>query len=61
MCGPLQKHASISDSKYFVTFIDDFSRKSSVFFMKNKSETFNKFKYFKQVVEVKTNAKIGCL
>jgi hypothetical protein len=29
--------------------------------MKKKSETFNKFKYFKQVVETKTNAKIGYL
>jgi transposase InsO family protein len=59
-CGPLQ-HALLSDSKYFVTFIDDFSRKAWVFFMKKKSETFNKFKYFKQVVKAKTNAKIGCL
>jgi len=58
-CGPLQ-HASLSDFKYFVTFIDDFSRKVWVFFMKKKNETFNKFKYFKQVVEAKTDV-IGCL
>jgi hypothetical protein len=29
--------------------------------MKKKNETFNKFKYFKQVAETKTNAKIGYL
>jgi hypothetical protein len=29
--------------------------------MKKKNETFNKFNYLKQVVEAKTNAKIGCL
>jgi hypothetical protein len=29
--------------------------------MKKKNETFNKFKYFNQVVEAKTNTKIGCL
>jgi len=59
-CGPLQ-HASLSDFKYFVIFTYDFSRKAWVFFMKKKNETFNKFKYFKQVVEAKTNAKIGYL
>jgi 5'-3' exoribonuclease 2 len=59
-CGPLQ-HASLSDFKYFVTFTYDFSRKAWVFFMKKKSETFNKFKYFKQVMEVETNAKNGYL
>ncbi len=59
-CGPLQ-HASSSDFEHFVIFTNDFSRKEWVFFMKKKNETFNKFKYFKQVVETKTNARISCL
>ena len=37
MCGPLE-FLSIYHVVYFLTFIDDFSRKSWVYFLKNKSE-----------------------
>ena len=37
---------SIGGHKYFVTFIDDFSRCCVVYFMKNKSEAPAKYKEF---------------
>ena len=42
-------------------FIDDFTRMAWVFFLKEKSEAFNKFKAFKLLVENETEAKIKCL
>ena len=39
ICGPLEV-PSLSHTVYFLTFIDDFSRKSWVYFLKNKSEVF---------------------
>lgn len=45
------KIAAIGGAKYFVTFIDDYSRKAFVFTMKSKSEVFAKFVQFKKFVE----------
>lgn len=58
--GPV-KQASNSGKKYMVTFIDTFSRYTWVYFMKEKSETFSKFKEFKEVAEAETKKSIGCL
>jgi transposase InsO family protein len=44
--GPMQTQ-SIGERFYFLTFIDDFSRKIWIYFTKNKSETFSRFKDFK--------------
>ena len=44
-----------------VTFIDDFSWYVWVFFMKEKSETFSKFKEFKETVEGEVGKKICCI
>lgn len=60
VCGPLQT-ASLSGARYFVTFIDDFSRKTWVYFLKTKDEVFNIFKSFKVLVENETDRKIKCL
>lgn len=49
VCGPLQVE-SIGGSRYFVTFIDDFSRCVSVHFIKRKAEVFEKFKLFEAMV-----------
>ena len=38
--------ASIDSAKYFVTFIDDYTRWCTVFFLRHKSEVFDKFKEF---------------
>src|ERR1044072_4149718 len=48
-------------SRYFVKFIDDFSRKVWVYFMVHKSEVFAKFKVWKAEVENQTGRKIKYL
>ena len=44
--------------KYFLTFIDDYSKCTRIFCIKNKSETANCFKEFVNLVENKFNKKI---
>ena len=41
----------ICKNKYFITFIDDFSRYRYLFLIKKKSEALDKFKIFKTKVE----------
>jgi hypothetical protein len=50
LCGPLSS-PSFSGCKYFLTFIDDFSRRTWVYFLKFKSEVFDKFLAYKALVE----------
>jgi len=50
ICGPI-KPISNSNKRYFINFIDDFSRKVWVYFLAEKSEAFNVFKSFKNLVE----------
>ncbi|GKV30830.1 hypothetical protein SLEP1_g39605 [Rubroshorea leprosula] len=52
---------SIGGCSYFVTFIDDFSRKVWIFMLKRKSDAFEKFKKFKALVENQKGTKIKCL
>ena len=42
---------SIGSSRYFLTFIDDYSRKMWVYFLEEKSQVFDIFKNFKAYVE----------
>jgi len=56
--GPLDI-PSLGGSRYFVTFIDDFSRWTSLYTMKAKSETFECFKRFHVYAEKHTGARIG--
>jgi transposase InsO family protein len=51
LCGPLS--SPFSRCKYFLTFIDDFSRHTWVYFLKLKSEVFDKFLAYKAIVEKK--------
>ena len=53
LCGPMQT-ASLGGNKYFITFIDDFSRMCWVYFLRNKFETFHVFKKFKVMVELQS-------
>jgi hypothetical protein len=46
VCGPMSI-ASISRSMYYVSFIDDFSRKTWIYFLKTKDEVFSKFQELK--------------
>jgi transposase InsO family protein len=53
--------ASLGGSRYYVTFIDDFSRKVWVYFLKNKSDVFETFKKWKAMVETESGLKLKCL
>eukprot|EP00253_Pinus_taeda_P009176 PITA_09176 len=57
LCGPLPV-ASFSGCKYFLTFIDEFSRRTWVYFLKLKSEVFNTFLAFKAFVEKQSGHQI---
>ena len=46
VCGPMPS-MSLSVYEYYVKFIDDYSRKTWIYFLKTKSEVFGKFKQFK--------------
>jgi transposase InsO family protein len=50
LCGPLSS-PSFSGCKYFLTFIDDFSRHTWVYLLKLKSKFFDKFLAYKGLVE----------
>ena len=41
----------LTGNKYVLTFIDDYTRKTWVYFLKQKSEVFEKFYHFKALVE----------
>ena len=43
VCGPMSSN-SLSGYAYYVSFIDDYSRKIWIYFLKNKDELFSKFK-----------------
>ena len=59
VCGPMDE--SIGGKRYFVSFIDDFSRCCAVYFLKNKSEVFEKFKEFEATVTNECEQNIGTL
>ena len=58
--GPVSV-SSYSDAQYFVSFIDDYSRKVWIYFMKHKSDVFDIFKKWKAQVENQTSRKIKYL
>ncbi|KAJ9556430.1 hypothetical protein OSB04_011044 [Centaurea solstitialis] len=60
VCGPFRS-ATRHDERYFVTFIDDFSRYGYVYLIKHKSETIEVFKTFQNEVENQLNRKIKTL
>ena len=50
VCGPLSSPAR-GGYLYFITFTDDFSRYGYIYLMRHKSESFEKFKIFKNEVQ----------
>ena len=57
ICGPMSS-SSLSGYVYYISFIDDFSRKTWVYFLKNKDEVLSKFKEFKALIENHKEKKI---
>jgi len=60
ICGPTRVR-SFQGDRYFILFIDDCSRMTWVTFLKEKSKSLDKFKYFKEMVENELDMKIKCL
>jgi transposase InsO family protein len=52
---------SLGNFVYYVLFIDDYSRKTWIYFLKAKDEVFNKFQEFKALVENLSERKIKVL
>ncbi len=60
VCGPLQVE-SVGGSRYFVMFVDDFTRFISIYFIKSKAEVFEKFKLFEVMMSSECDANIAKL
>ena len=60
VCGPMQTQ-SIGGAKHFVTFIDNYTRCCTVYFMKHKSEVLHKFKEFQVTTSNDAGRAIGTL
>lgn len=55
ICGPMNT-TSIIGARDFLLFVDDFSRKMWVYFLKLKSDMFKEFQEYKALVE----KELGC-
>jgi hypothetical protein len=60
LCGPTRTKSTYGEH-YFMLIIDDYTRLTWVYFLKEKSEAFEKFKTYKALVENETDLKIKCL
>ena len=48
-------------NKYFLSLIDDYSRKDWLYLLKSKDETFNAFKNWKSLIENQSNKRVKFL
>lgn len=60
VCGPINPQSN-GGNTYFITFTDDFSRKTWVYFLHDKASVFDIFKKFKVAVEGESGCRIQCL
>ncbi|GAU46899.1 hypothetical protein TSUD_296780 [Trifolium subterraneum] len=60
ICGPINP-SSNGGCRYFITFIDDYSRKTWTYPLKEKSSAFEVFKRYKALIEKESNQFIKCL
>jgi transposase InsO family protein len=60
VCGQMPS-SSINGYVYYVSFIDDYSRKTWIYFLKTKDEVFSKFKEFKALIENLSEKRIKIL
>ena len=58
--GPAQ-NVSLGGSRYFVSFIDDYTRHTWIYLIEKKSEVFDCFRDLKGFVETESGRKIKCL
>jgi hypothetical protein len=60
VCGPMSRK-SLSGCEYYLTFIDDYSRKTWIYFLKAKSMVFAWFQEFRALVENQSGKRIKVL
>jgi hypothetical protein len=51
----------LKGERYFMLLFDDFTRMTAVCFLKNKSEDFENFNIYKEMVENEMDSRIKCL
>jgi transposase InsO family protein len=51
----------LKGERYFMLLVDDYTRMIAVCFLKNKSEAFENFKIYKEMVENEMDSRIKCL
>jgi transposase InsO family protein len=51
----------LKGEKYFMLLVDDYTRMTAVFFLRNKSDVFENFKVYKEMVENEMDSKIKFL
>ena len=61
VCRPVPTNLLEIRSRYFVNFVDDYSRCCNVYFTKNKSEVFSNFKEFELITTNVCACSIGTL
>jgi hypothetical protein len=59
LVGPT-KTKGLKGEKYFMLLVDDYTKMTAVFFLKNKSEDFENFKIYKEMVENEMDSKGIC-
>ena len=57
ICGPMET-TTLNGSRYFITFIDDYTKYTYIYILKNKNEAFEVFKRYKNEVENLHNKRI---
>ena len=60
LVGPTTKKG-LKGEKYFMLLVDDYTIVNTIFFLRNKSEAFENFKVYKEMVENEMDSKIKCL
>jgi transposase InsO family protein len=51
----------LKSGHYFMLLVDDYTRMTTIFFLKKKSKEFENFKTYKEMVEIEAELKIKCL
>ena len=59
-CGPIGVE-SYTGEKFFILFVDDYSRMMTVMYLREKSEAFEKFKWYLARVEKETRKRLKFL
>ena len=60
LCGPIGTKIYSGD-KFFILFVDDYSRMMNIMYLKEKLEDFQKFKWYLAREEKETRKKLKCV